>query len=54
MMDSPHLKALEYFGEPVFAYSMAQAINDGYLFLPARIPLADSANPDGDFCSTNS
>lgn len=30
-MDSPQPKAFEYFGEPVFAYSMAQAINDGYL-----------------------
>jgi type I restriction enzyme R subunit len=30
-MDSPHLKACDYFGAPVFAYGMAQAINDGYL-----------------------
>lgn len=30
-MNSPDPKVFEYFGEPVFAYSMAQAINDGYL-----------------------
>lgn len=30
-MDSPQPKAIDYFGGPVFAYSMAQAINDGYL-----------------------
>ncbi len=50
MMDSPHLKALEYFGEPVFAYSMAQAINDGYLLpflLESRLPTLQI--PDGDF-----
>ena len=30
-MDSPQPKAFEVFGRPVFVYTMAQAINDGYL-----------------------
>jgi type I restriction enzyme R subunit len=30
-MDSPQPKAFEVFGDPVFVYTMAQAINDGYL-----------------------
>lgn len=49
-MDAPHLKAFEYFGEPVFAYSMAQAINDGYLLpflLESRLPTLEIA--DGEF-----
>jgi type I restriction enzyme R subunit len=49
-MDAPHLKAFEYFGEPVFAYSMAQAINDGYLLpflLESRLPTLEI--PDGEF-----
>lgn len=50
MMDAPHLKAIEYFGEPVFAYSMAQAINDGYLLpflFESRLPTLEI--PDGEF-----
>ncbi|TWU41884.1 DEAD/DEAH box helicase family protein [Novipirellula artificiosorum] len=31
LMDSPHLGALEYFGNPIYAYSLQHAINDGYL-----------------------
>ena len=30
-MDSPQFKAFDAFGQPVFVYTMAQAINDGYL-----------------------
>jgi type I restriction enzyme, R subunit len=49
MFDAPYINAFDYFGLPVFEYSMGQAINDGYLLpflLEARSQTLEMSDAD--------
>ena len=49
MMTSPETKAIEHFGQPVFSYSLRQAVEDGYLvpfMLQSRPQRTDAQSED--------